>query len=731
MRAWRLKEGGRSGTGRVVARGVASVEHRLEAERDQLMLWAPVALGLGIAAWFLLPDPGLWTMFLLLAAGTALAGLALPGGGRAGRSIGWGAGLAAIGCALIWAKAERVAPPRLTRTSVASFAATVATVDPVPARAMTRVILQPDAEAGLPPRVRVNIAAADVPAGLAPGARLALRARLLPPAEAGVPGGYDYARVAWFQRIGATGKALPGIRVVRSAPPRRDGLASLRARLSAHIQTRLPGAAGGFATALATGDQGALPLADAEAMRRSGLAHLLSVSGLHVTAVVAATMLLLLRLLALSPWAALRWPLPLVAAAAGAGAGIFYTLLTGAEVPTIRSCIAALLVLAGMAIGREAVTLRLVATGALFVLAFWPEALAGPSFQLSFAAVTAIVAFAEWPGARWLFAADDAGIVRRWGRHLIALLATGLLVEAALMPIALYHFHKAGLYGAAANIVAIPLTTFVIMPLGAVALLFDLAGLGAPFWWMTGVAGDGLLWLSRTVAALPGSVRVLPAMPDGAFALMIAGGLWIALWRTRMRRIGLVPLLIGAGWALATPPPDLLVTGDGRHLAIRGEDGSLALLRPRAGDYVRAMLGENAGVADAAGDLDAAPGSACGPDLCVSAIRRGGRTWRLLATRSAYPVEIGALNRACAAVDIVVSERSLPKTCRPRWMKADRGLLARTGGMAIRLTGPSVRTVRRAGDLHPWMRRPCTMSWRRGTLDPSRGRRQRADCVKS
>jgi competence protein ComEC len=702
MRAWRLKEGGQRGGGRTGARVVASVEQWLEAERDQLMLWAPVALGLGIALWFVLPDAGAWTALLSGAAGTALAGLALPGGGRIGRGIGWFAGLTALGCGLVWVRAERVAAPRLERTMVATFAAGVKTVEPVPARALVRVVLTPDADAGLPPRIRVNIADADVPAGLVPGARLALRARLLPPAGAAVPGGYDYARVAWFQRIGATGKALPGIRILRPAPARRDRIAALRARMSLHIQRQVPGAAGGFATALATGDQGALPLADAEAMRRSGLAHLLSVSGLHVTAVVAATMLILLRLLALSPRAALRWPLPLVAAAAGAAAGIFYTILTGAEVPTVRSCVAALLVLAGVAIGREAMTLRLVATGALFVLALWPEALAGPSFQLSFAAVTAIVAFAEWPGARRLFAAAEEKRLRRWGRHLVALLATGLLVEAALMPIALYHFHKAGLYGAAANIVAIPLTTFVVMPLGAAALLFDQVGLGAPFWWATGVASDALLWLARTVAALPGAVRALPAMPDGAFALMVAGGLWIALWRTRVRRLGLLPLLAGAGWALATPPPDLLVTGDGRHLALRGADGSLALLRPRAGDYVRAMLGENAGSAAPAGDLDGVAGSACGPDLCAVAIRRGGRTWRLLATRSAYPVAIAALNRACAAADIVVSERRLPRTCRPRWLKADRALLMRTGGLAIRLAPPSVRTVRRAGDRHPW-----------------------------
>ena len=719
MRAWRLKEGGGATAGRFGVRWRASIEGWLEAERDQLMLWAPVALGVGITAWFVLPDRAAWTIALLLAAGTALAGFAMPGGGRAARMAGLFAGIAAIGCALIWARAERVAAPVLARTTVATFTATVGTVDPLPARAMVRTVLLPDPDTGLPPRIRVNIADADRPAGLAPGARLALRARLLPPAEAAVPGGYDFARVAWFQRIGATGKALPGLRVIAPAPAVRGGWAAIRARMSAHIQTRLPAAAGGFATALATGDQGALPLEDAEAMRRSGLAHLLSVSGLHVTAVVAAAMLLLLRVMALSPWAALRLPLPLIAAAGGAAAGVAYTLLTGAEVPTIRSCVAAMLVLAGIAIGREAVTLRLVAAGALFVLALWPEALAGPSFQLSFAAVTAIVALMEWPVARRLFQPGDHGLIRRAGLHLLALLATGVMVEIALMPIALFHFHKAGLYGAAANIVAIPLTTFVIMPLGATALLLDLAGLGAPAWWLTGRATELLLWISRAVAGAPGAVQALPAMPGGAFALMVAGGLWTALWRTRWRRLGVVPLLAGAGWALATPAPDLLITGDGRHLAVRGTDDTLALLRPRAGDYVRAMLGENSGIAADASELDTAAGSACGPDLCVTDIVRDGRRWRLLATRSAYLVEIGAMNRACAAADIVVSERRLPRTCRPRWLKADRMLLARTGGLAIGLAAPAVRSVRRAGDAHPWVQ-PARIG---RTHWPSRDRR--------
>ena len=163
-------------------------------------------------------------------------------------------------------------------------------------------------------------------------------------------------------------------------------------------------------------------------------------------------------------------------------------MLTGAEVPTVRSCIAALLVLAGIALGREALTLRLVAVGALVVLLLWPESLPGASFQMSFAAITAIVALHENPRVQAWVSRRDEGWPARLGRILFALVLTGLVVEIALMPIALFHFHKAGLYGALANVVAIPLTTFVIMPLEALALLFDLVGLGAPFWWLTGQA---------------------------------------------------------------------------------------------------------------------------------------------------------------------------------------------------------------------------------------------------
>jgi competence protein ComEC len=703
--------------------GMTAVSRRLESfadsERDQLPLWLPVGLGLGTSAWFALPDAGAWTAFLLLAAAIALAPQALAPGSRWGRAVSIFCLAAILGCANVWWKSDRVAAPVLEIARAAEFDARIETFQRLPARDLVRLTVRPSGDSGLPPRLRVNVDAATAPEGVRAGATVRLRGYLMPPAPAALPGAYDFARAAWFQGIGGTGRVAL-VRVV--APPGELGwrarLADMRQRLADHVRSRLPGAAGGIAAALATGDQAGIPEPDAEAMRRSGLAHLLSVSGLHLTAVVGAVMLLTLKLLALSPTLALRLRLVLIAAGAGALAGIAYTLLTGAEVPTIRSCIAALLVLLGIALGREALTLRLVAVAALVVLLLWPESLPGASFQMSFAAIAAIVALHEHPKVRALLARRDELWPMKLGRFGLGLVLTGLAVELALIPIALWHFHQAGLYGALANIVAIPLTTFVIMPVEALALLFDVGGLGAPFWWLAGAALDLLLALAHAVAGAPGAVARLPTMPLAAFALMLGGGLWLILWRTRGRRWGLLPAAVGAAAALLTPNPDLLVTGDGRHLAVRTAAGELALLRGRAGDYVRDLMTQSAGLEGEAGELETLRSAECSADFCAADLRG----WRLLASRSDRLVPLEALRKACAEADIVVSDRRLPAQCSPRWLKADRDFLAKSGGLAISLgTRPTVTTVA-SGDSHPWIRktvsRPLPESGFQGRRSP-------------
>ena len=683
----------------------AAIERRLEAEREQLPLWVPVGLIAGIAAWFALPDPASWWAFIAFAGAATLIALAFARGSRTAGAFAWFSLFALIGCALIWVRAESVAAPRLERPQAPTFTAVIVRADRLAARDQVRLLLAPVNAPALPPQVRVSVPLDDAPDGLVPGATVRLRAYLMPPAPMAVPGAYDFARTAWFARIGASGRLLGEVQVV--TPPSesswRSWLAGLRQRLSTHIQGRLPGSEGAIAAALATGDQGGVSEEDAEAMRSSGLAHLLSVSGLHLTAVVGGVMLLTLSLLALSPWLALRVNLVLVAAGVAALTGIAYTLLTGAEVPTVRSCAAALLVLAGLAMGRDALTLRLVATGAIIVLLLWPESLSGPSFQLSFAAITAIVALHEHPRVKALLARRDEGLARRLGRSLAGLLLTGFAVELAIAPIALFHFHQAGLFGALANIVAIPLTTFVIMPLEALALLLDPIGLGAPFWWAAGQGLSLLLGIAHAVASSPGAVALMPAIPPAAFALFVAGLLWIGLWRTRWRWWGAAPAAFGAVWALMTPPPDLLVTSDGRHMALRTPSGELAILRPRAGDYVRDLLAEISGSEPDFIEMAEAEGGACSDALCRYDLQRGPRTWQILATTSRNLVRWDQMIAACAAADIVISDRTLPRACQPRWLKADRPFLAEHGGLAFTFgDGAVLATVRDQIGLHPW-----------------------------
>ena len=681
---------------------IAIVEGWLDRERDQLANWIPVGMGVGVAFWQVWGNDGAAFILLLALAAIAIIWL-LPAGTRV-RALLRGALIAIIfGFCMIALKSAVVAEPVLGKIWIGEFYGRVANVEHLTARETVRITLETDERQGLPPKVRVNLSEAQHREAFTAGAIIRLKARLMPPAGPALPGGYDFARRAWFYGIGATGTAL-GEPALHMASPHSDDLSSIRTRLSRHVMANMPSGSGGIGAALVTGDQGNISEADAEAMRNSGMAHLLSISGLHVTAVVGAIFLLVSRILALFPALALRAPIPLIAAGFAAVGAIGYTLLTGAEVPTVRSCIAALLVLAALALGRDALTLRVIAFGAAFVITFWPETMAGPSFQLSFAAVTTIIVLHDMPWMQRLVARREEHWGWRIARGILSLLITGLAIELVLTPIALFHFHKAGLYGAMANVIAIPLTTFFVMPMEALALLFDLVGLGAPFWWLTGQGVHAILAIAHTVSALPGSVSMLPSMPVWAYGAMILGGLTVALFRTRVRYLGFIPIAVGVIAMLTAPRPDMLVTGDGKHLALISADGRMALLRSGAGDYIRDMLKENAGVSIEPIEIEDWPGVKCSRDNCIFDVASGGRRWFVMATRTRTLVPSMELAAACKRVDIVVSDRWLPVSCKPRWFKADRNSLARTGGLSIYFSEQRIDSVA-AGNQHmPWVK---------------------------
>lgn len=565
--------------------GLDRAEQFLAASRFERGPWLVVGFAAGIGLWFVLGNAWQWSAALVACLAMALAAAGLPSAdGRFPylRQAGIVLPLAiAAGCALIWAKSELVGARPIERPMVVWLDGQVLDREERPAENRVRIKLAVrEPESGRAILVRLNLDLdADRP-DFTQGARLRLRARLIPPAPPMLPGGYDFARSAWFSGLAATGSVLGVPQVIRPAEG-EGGLRRLQHSLSRHVRMNLQGSPGALAAAFASGDRGAIATEDEEAMRDAGLTHLLSISGLHVSAVIAGGYFLALRLLALLPWLALRVRLPILAAGAGAGIGIGYTLLTGAEVPTVRSCIGAVLVMLALVLGREPLSMRMIAVGATLVLLIWPEALVGPSFQMSFSAVIAIVALHGCAPVRTFMAPREEPWWTRVLRQIASLLVTGVVIELALMPIGLFHFHRAGIYGALANVIAIPLTTLASMPLIALALVFDSIGAGAPFWWLAGKSLELLLALAHWTAAMPGAVTMMPSIGRGTFGLFVLGGLWLALWRGRVRMLGLVPVLLGLGLVLRVNAPDLLISGDGRHVGITGEAGEeLLVLRP-------------------------------------------------------------------------------------------------------------------------------------------------------
>jgi competence protein ComEC len=669
--------------------------------------WLAVAFALGIALWFDLPNSWSWLALIALCLSLAFGGFAaFRADGRfpfLRQAVIAVALTAAAGCATVWMKSALVGQPPIARPMVEMITATVIDRQEQPAERRVRLTVETrEPETGRPIKVRLNLPEEADDVALGEGAQVRLRARLMPPAAPMLPGGHDFARTAWFSGLAATGSVLGDVEVLQ---PGGDGgwLGTVQAGLSRHVRERLDGSAGAIAAAFASGDRGAIAEDDDAAMRDSGLAHLLSISGLHVSAVVAAAWFLAIKLLALWPWLALRVRLPIIAAGIAALTGVFYTLVTGAEVPTVRSCIGAVLVLVALALGREPLSLRMLAVAAFFVMLLWPEAVVGPSFQMSFASVIAIVALHGSAPVRNFLAPREEAWWAWSGRRLAMLLLTGVAIEFALMPIGLYHFHRAGVYGALANVVAIPLTTFITMPLIAIALALDLIGAGGPVWWLTGKSIDAMLLMAHWIADRPGAVTLLPAMGKGSIALFTIGGLWLALWRGWVRLAGLVPIVAGAIPLALLQPPDILVSGDGRHVGITGEaDGSLLVLREARSDFARDNLTELAGIDGAVLAMAQWPGARCSRDFCAITLHRGDRDWRLLLSRSRDMAEERALAAACDRADIVISDRWLPRSCHPAMLKIDRRMLSRTGGLAIDLDAGRVRTVAESQGEQGW-----------------------------
>ena len=539
----------------------------LAGERGRLAPWLAVAMGAGVLAYFgMTEEPSAWS----LALAPALILLAVLVAWRAPH-LGWAIGLAGagvLGFGMAAWHADRAAPLATPPSRAVMLTGIVQHVDLLPdARRLTlgEVRFGPD-EAIQPRTFRVRLRAND-PARPEPGDRVAVRALVRPPSAPAFPGAWDFQRAAFFAGQGGSGFAIGASEVVAA-----DGsslpLSGLRATLEARTAAVVPGAAGAVAAALLTGGKSAIPAADIAAVRDSGLAHLLSVSGLHIAIVMGVTFWVVRFLIACLRWLALRVDGKAWAGLAALAAGGFYMLLTGAQVPMQRSFASAALVTLALLTGRQAVSMRSLALAAAAVMLISPVALLGPSFQMSFAAVLALIAGWEaFKGPMARLRGDGAW----WRKGLVfavGLVGTSVLAGVATAPFGLAHFGRLQWYGAAANAVAVPLTSMLVMPAGMIAALLMPVGLERPALVVMGWGCEAILAVAREVASWPGAAQTARPLPPWGLATVAFGMAWLCLWRLRWRWLGLPALLLGLMSPMLHRPPDLFVSGDARLIGV-------------------------------------------------------------------------------------------------------------------------------------------------------------------
>jgi competence protein ComEC len=519
-------------------------------------------------------------------------------------------------------------------------------------------------------------------------------------------GAFDFQRVAWYQQLGAVGYALSPAVVIEAGKP--DGLVrsidALRADITRRIMTALPGPEGGVAAALLAGEQSAVDKNINQSMRDSGLAHILSISGLHIVFVVALVMGLVRYGIALVPALALRIDAKKVAAVIALAAALFYTALAGAPVPAQRSCAMAAFALLAVMLDRTALSLRLVAWSAVIVLVVAPESLTGASFQMSFAAVVALIAVWE-AGAGWRrrLQARAELLPQRWLWRLVgafgASLATTLIASVATGAFAAYHFNRLSLMGIVANLLGVPLTGFWIMPLGLLAMLLMPFGLERLALVPMGWGVEGLNAIAKYVGDWPGAATLVPSLPGASLWLISVGGLWFCLWRRRWRLAGLP---VAAAGLLLSPPaaPDLLMSDDGRVLGLRDQKGMVHVASARTDRFVTDAWARRSGQDGArrwtvSADEQAA-GLGCQSGLC---------RWRKGPWRVALVSDDRRLLEACGTADIVLSTVDAQNRCRGPRLVIDRRDAWREGSQALWIDELGVRrtTANAVRGDRPWV----------------------------
>lgn len=558
-------------------------------------------------------------------------------------------------------------------------------------------------EAATPRRVRLTARVGAETLHL--GDRISVLAKLHAASPPVTPGAYDFQRFYYFQGIGALGFTLKPPKVLAASPEDDPAffLQHLRQRIAGTVNQVLGPRVAGIAVALMTGDRAAIGEEDWTALRNSGLAHIISISGLHVALMAAPVFFFVRLILAAIPFIALRWPIKKIAACAALISVCAYVALVVPSVPTYRSLMMTGIGLIAIMLDRSPFSMRLVAFAAIVVLLFSPDSIWSASLQMSFAAVTALVAVADLMRPVWSSYIRNGGIGRKIVVYVAGAILTTCVASIATSPFSSYHFQQISSYSVLANGLAIPLTGLLIMPMIVLSFVLLPFGLAQQPLELLGKGIEWMLDVAAGVAALPGSVIHTPAWPQSALIMMVLGGLCLTLLAGRVRWIASAPLFVVAVLLIGLArEPVVMVAASGKLVMVNADDRA-SISSGRAEKFALETWQKRIDVDSEQVVTWPKEGSAAAGDAHVACDREVCRI-TLPDVKISTGQSLYALREDCAWADVIIVPAKKMKPCaggRKNVAVYDRWRFMKTGALAIMADG-EIRAVREEQGDRPW-----------------------------
>ncbi len=573
---------------------VKELKESFFAEKDRFILWLPVLFGLGIGIYFLLPfEPSVWVTIFVVELFLAL--LYVWRYNPVKYTI--------VGCLLIVSlgfsniqirsiyQSKFIQAPK-EQKELTYLKGQILKIDNN-AKGKVRLLLTEVSDFDEKRKGLYKITLNSKEKKLMEGQCVEMVATIMSPMLPVLPDSYQFNRKDFYEGISAVGYANSSVYTVDCETSLSLSqtfyvlINYIRKKIVSNVFQELPKDEAAITSAILAGSKDAISQDLYKQYRDSGLAHFLSISGLHMGMIATLAFFTIRLLISLVPRFALRYNSKQSAAVFAIFISFIYLLISGCEIPVQRAFIMTFVVLLGVLFSRRAISIRMLSIAAFVVLLVSPYALVSASFQMSFAAVLMLIAFYERFSLPIQKFVQGKNIFKIILAYTIGLLVSDFIASIATLPFVIYHFNKISIYTALGNLLAGPVIGFIIMPFVLISLFLMPFNLYAIPLKVVGF-GVGLLNdITAYVARLPNAGYPVLSMPFFGLSLIVVGGLWLCIWQQKWRLWGIVPIVLGVLSFVFVSRPDFIYSADGKTIAVKDNFENMLIMPFGRQDFIK------------------------------------------------------------------------------------------------------------------------------------------------